>query len=317
MEIIFNNPLMLLLLFTIPILVILHYYFFQHNKKKAIRFSNFSAMKRITGTKLITKNTTQLILRSVSLTFLIFAFSMPIIWYESDISITDYVIAIDASASMTNTDVLPNRLEVSKQAASSFLSKLDSKTNIGVVSFAGVTFVKSPLTTRISSVQEAISNIDIELSGGTDIGAAMITSTNILTPGDKTKSIILITDGSDTAGAFVDESVETALNYVISNNIIVHTISIGSGLGTAGYLENSGLPAVYDSDSLKMVSSSTGGKHYEVKNTAEIASAFLDIDLQSEQGRDSFDLFNLFFVIGFILILFEWTLLNTKFRTIP
>lgn len=317
MEIIFNKPLILLLFFLIPIMIILHYYFFQHNKKKAIRFSNFSAMKRVTGTTLITKNTTQLIIRIITLSLLILAFSQPIIWYDSDVSITDYVIAIDSSASMTSQDVLPNRLQVSKQAASSFLSKLEAQTKIGVVSFSGVAFIKSPMTTDITKTLNAISDIDIELSGGTDIGAALITSTNLLTPSDKTKAIVLITDGSDTAGVFVDESVDTALNYVRSNNIIVHTIAIGSGMSNVGYLQDIGLPALYDRETLKRISSITSGSYYEVKNTAEIASAFVDIVNKSEEGRAKFEIYNLFFIISFILLLIEWGVLNTRFRSIP
>ncbi len=317
MEIIFGKPWILLLFFLIPILVVLHYYFFQHNKKKAMKFSNFSAMKRVTGTRLITKNTTQLIIRILTLSILILAFSQPVIWYDSDVSITDYVIAIDSSASMTSQDVIPNRLQVSKQAAASFLSRLDSKTNIGVISFSGVTYIKTPMTTDISKVLNAINDVDIELSGGTDIGAALITATNLLMPSDKTKAIILITDGSDTAGVFVEESIDTAMNYVKSNNIIVHTIAVGSGLSNAGYLQDIGLPALYDRETLKKISSDTGGTYYEVKNTAEIATAFQDIENKNEKGRDKFEIYNIFFILSFILLLVEWVLINTRFRPLP
>jgi Ca-activated chloride channel homolog len=317
MEIRFNNPMILLLFLLIPIMIFLHYYFFQHNKKKAIRFSNFSAMKRVTGTKLITKNTSQLILRIIILSMLILAFSQPVIWYTSDVSITDYVIAIDSSASMTSTDVLPNRLQVSKQAASSFVSGLSAKTNIGVISFSGISFIKSPMTDDVSRISRSISDIDIELSGGTDIGSALITSANMLTPGTKTKSIILITDGSDTAGVFVEESMDIALSYVKSNNIIVHSIAIGTGMTSVGYLESFELPALYEKESLQRISSETGGTFYEVKSTSEIAQAFLDISNRTEEGRAKLELINIFFIISFILILVEWGLLNTQFRSIP
>ncbi len=317
MEVIFYNPFMLLLLLFVPLLVILHFYFFQHNKKRAMKFSNFAAMKHVTGTKLITKNTYQLVIRLAIVVFMILAFSQPTVWYESDVSITDYVIAIDSSASMVSQDVLPNRLEVSKQAASTFLSRLDAKTNIGLLSFSGVSYIKSPMTTDIQAVRTKISEIDIELSGGTDIGAALITATNMLMPTDKTKAVVLITDGSDTAGIFVEESIETALNYVRENSILVHTIAIGSGQANAGYLTEINLPATYDRDTLQFISETTGGSYYEVKSTAEIATAFSDIENQNEKGRDKFEVFNLFFIIGFILLLIEWVLLNTRFRSIP
>ena len=170
---------MLLWLFLIPILIILHYYFFEHNKKKAMRFSNFSAMKRVTGTHLITKNTTQLVLRLLVIMLFIVSSSQPIAWYETDVAQNDYVIAIDASASMVSQDVLPNRLDVAKQAANLFVKNIKENTNFAIVSFSGTTFIKSALTNDKSIITKSIDNIDIELSGGTDIGSALITATNL------------------------------------------------------------------------------------------------------------------------------------------
>jgi len=316
MEIVFNEPLMLILLLLLPILVVMHYYFFEHNKKRAMRFANFSALKRVTGTRLITKNTTQLILRLFVLGFFILAASQPVFWYNSEVSLTDYVIAIDASASMVNEDVLPNRLTVAKQAASAFLDSLDTRTKVGVVSFAGVSFIKLPLTSEMFEVRQAINNIDVELSGGTDIGAALINSVNLLS-NSETRSIILITDGSDTSGVFVEESIETSLNYVVNNQVTVHTIAIGSGLANVGYLEGIDLPAVFDQNTLKIISDRTGGNSYEVKSTSEIALAFDDIERLSEEGRVSYDSTNLLYALALILLLLEWVLLNTLFRALP
>ncbi|MBT4351159.1 VWA domain-containing protein [archaeon] len=317
MEIEFTNSYVLLLLLVIPILVVLHYYFFEHNKKKAMRFANFAAMKRVTGTHLITKNTAQLILRVLTIIFLIIAISGPIVWYDSEVSLTNYVIAIDSSASMVSQDILPNRLEVAKLSANNFLQTLESSTKIGVVSFSGVSFVKSPLTDDLRKVTDAISSIEIELIGGTDIGAALITSVNMLNVDDSSKSIILITDGSDTSGTFVEDSVQTALSYVINNHVKVNTISIGTGKGGAGYIDEINLPAVIDKEGLGIIATRTGGKFYEIKSIQDLNQALSDIDSESEEGKVSFNTSYILFAIGLFLLLFEWTLLNTRFRSLP
>jgi Ca-activated chloride channel homolog len=316
MEIIFEKPLMLLWLFLIPILIILHYYFFEHNKKKAMRFSNFSAMKRVTGTHLITKNTTQLVLRLLVIMLFIVSSSQPIAWYETDVAQNDYVIAIDASASMVSQDVLPNRLDVAKQAANLFVKNIKENTNFAIVSFSGTTFIKSALTNDKSIITKSIDNIDIELSGGTDIGSALITATNLFKT-DKSKTIILITDGSDTAGSFVEDSINTALSYITKNQIKVHSIAIGSGTTKIGYLEGVNLPAAFDTNTLKQISEATNGLFYEVKTINDILQAFSDIQNDSTKGKVSFDTSSLFFLLGLILLLFEWVLLNTKFRSLP
>lgn len=317
MEIVFKTPFMLLLLLLIPLLIILHYYFFEHNKKKAMKFANFTALKRVTGTHLITKNTAQLILRVIIVIFIILSSAQPVIWYKGKESITDYVIAIDASASMISGDVLPDRLTVAKQAATSFINSLDAQTNVGLISFAGVSFVKLSPTKDLRQVKEAINQLEIELAGGTDIGAALVTSTNLLNPGKKSKAVILITDGSDTAGTFVEESLNTALEYVANNQIIVYTIGIGTGSATAGYLGDTNLKATVDKDTFEMISTRTGGKYYEIENTAEIAAAFHNIGNLSEEAQVAFDSAFLLLAIAFLLLFVEWGLLNTRFRAIP
>jgi len=317
MEIMLKNPVMLVLFLLVPLLIVLHYYFFEHNKKKAMKFANFSAMKRVTGTHLITKNTNQLILRIVIFSILILSAAHPVIWYEGKSSMSDYVIAIDSSASMVAEDVLPDRLTVAKQAASSFIDSLDSHTQIGLISFSGVSLIKSPMTADTIGLKQEISNINIELSGGTDIGGALITATNLLITSEKSKAIILITDGSDTSGVFIDESVDTSLDYITKNHVIVHTIGIGTGLAKAGYLEGSDLRAVYDKDTLRKIAEITGGKSYEVKSTAEIAAAFKDIKSNTEETKISYDASGILMAFTLILLFFEWALLNTKFRALP
>lgn len=284
---------------------------------KAMKFANFKAMKHVTGTHLVTKNNSQLILRVIALTMIVLSAAGPEIWYTGKVNITDYVIAIDASASMTSDDVSPDRLTIAKQAAINFIDRLESNTKIGVLSFAGTTFVKNPPTDNIRKVKNSIETIEIELSGGTDIGTALITGTNMLSPIEKSKSIILITDGSDTAGIFIDESVETSMEYVTDNHIVVHTIGIGTGLGETGYLEGSGLKAVYDENTIRMIASRTGGKFFEVENSAEIESAFREIEEVSEDAKIPLSLTPFFYAAALLILIFEWGALNTRFRPIP
>lgn len=317
MEIVIQNPWIFVFLLFIPVLVVLHYYFFENNKKRAMKFSNFAAMKRVTGTTLITKNTSQLVVRIIIFSLIVLSATNPIIWYEGDVNVNDYVIAIDSSASMLAEDVLPDRLSVAKQAALTFVNELNAETQVGLISFSGVSFIKSPLTNNPVDVKTAINKIGIELSGGTDIGAAIITATNLLATSDKTKNIMLITDGSNTAGSFIEESYETGLQYAINNHVVIHTIGIGTGLSTPGYVENEQLLAIIDKDSLINIAESTGGRHFEVKNSAEMILALRQIEMETQKSDVSLEFGPWLLVIAVLGLLFEWGLLNTKFRALP
>ncbi|NTV24267.1 MAG: VWA domain-containing protein [Nanoarchaeota archaeon] len=317
MEIVFESPAMLLLFILVPVLIALHYYFFEHNKKKAMKFANFSAMKRVTGTHLITKNTGQLAIRVITLSLMILAAAKPVLWTNGEVSSSDYVIAIDSSASMLSTDVAPDRITVAKQSAKSFIDSIGVSASIGVVSFTGTTFIKELPTTDTGAVKGSIERIEIELAGGTDIGAALITATNILLPSNASKVIILITDGSDTSGILVDESVETSLEYLKENHVIVHAIGIGTGNARPGYVETEGLKAAYERGTLKMIADATNGKFFEVGTTAEMSAAFKEIKSTSTKGMISRDFKEILVSLAIILILIEWVLVNTRFRPIP
>ncbi|MCM2324852.1 MAG: VWA domain-containing protein [Candidatus Woesearchaeota archaeon] len=308
MEIIFQRPFMLFAFFAFPVLIVLHYYFFQRTKSRAMKFSNFSAMKRVSGVTLITKNTSQLVLRLFVMSFFIMAASGPMIMYEGKVGIESYVIAIDSSASMSAQDFEPSRLEFAKKIGLEIASEVDKA---AVVSFAGVTFIRSALTDEKVQVRQAINSIDIEHAGGTDLGSAMITSVNLLPDGPN--ALVLITDGSDTSGIFVEDGLRKALDYVKRHGAVVHTVLIGKGTSNPGYLD-ADIPAAFDDAVLKEISKETGGKYIEISEIEEIIGV---IDSQVQSGIKKRDMTSMLFLIALAMLMFEWLFLNTKFRTIP
>jgi Ca-activated chloride channel family protein len=136
MKIVFDNPQFLWYLISVPVLVLSHFLFLKYTKRKAIRFANFEALKRVSGERLITKNLTILVLRSLTLTILILAVAGPVYWYKGLSNDNDFVLALDTSASMTAKDLKPTRLEAAKQAAEAFVNSLSSRTNLGLVTFS-------------------------------------------------------------------------------------------------------------------------------------------------------------------------------------
>ena len=209
MNITFNNPSFLWLLLSIPLLALTHFILLKHIKRRAMKFVNFQAMKRVAGITLLTKNIPLLILRLFALLLLIFAVSGTTLWYYGETNQNDFVLAIDTSASMTTTDFEPSRLEAAKESAIGFVDSMTSKTEIGLVSFSGTTFIEQLPTSDLYKVKQKINEIDIMISGGTDLSSAIITSTNMLLTSRRGKTIILLTDGSNTAGPFVDDGIDS------------------------------------------------------------------------------------------------------------
>ena len=316
MQIVFEHPYYLILLLSIPLMILTHFYFLKKTKKKAMKFANFEALKRVTGEKLITKNLILLILRIVIIVLLIFGVSGPVLWYNGFKNSNDIVLAIDTSASMLTEDIKPTRLTAAKESCENFIDRLDSRTNIGIVSFAGVAKIESLLISNSEKLETIIKNLNTIPAGGTNIAEALVTSTNMLIKSNKGKVIILLTDGSQTTGGFVGDPLQAGINYVTENHIVVHTIGIGTKHGTSGYAPIN-LTSVYNKEVLRDISEKTGGKFYEAKNKESLEEVFNELSSSKSETFLDIDLRYGLVMISLILLFVEWGLKNTRFRAIP
>lgn len=314
----FDNPIYLWYLLSIPLLVYTHFFLLRRSKAVAMKFANFEALKRVTGERLITKNILVLILRVLILICVIIAASGAVFWYEGRVNQNDFVIALDVSASMAAQDVKPSRIEAAKEAAIDFVNDLKTKSEIGMVSFAGTTFIDTVPIDNKESLRKTIGNVDISKTGGTDIAGAIITSTNLLLNSEKGKTIVLITDGSNTVGAFIEDSIKNGVDYASKNHVVVHTIGVGSEAGPIGYLpEYYNVSAVYNENILKEISNSTGGEFFKALNKDELAQAYRDISEAAKSGWIPIKLSYSLMLLALLLLFLEWGLISTRFRKIP
>ena len=234
MEISFLNPKYLWLLVSIPMLILVHLFSLKFLRTRAWIFSNYEAIKRVSGVEqtmrnsiIIRKNFWLLATEILVVGMVILSAADPIYFYVGKSSQKSYVIAIDASASMLADDFSPNRLEAAKNAAFQFLDKLPDKTSVGIVTFSGTSFVESPMTESMNDLKDTIKKIDIKNVGGTDIAGAIITSANIMSKEQRSKTIILLTDGRSTVGAPIEEGI----NAAIDKGIVIHTIGMATEKG--------------------------------------------------------------------------------------
>jgi Ca-activated chloride channel family protein len=314
----FENPMYLWYLLGIPLLIYTHFYLLRHSKAKAMKFANFDALKRVTGEKLITKNTSVLVMRVLVLACIIVAASGVVLWYQTQVNENDFIIAIDVSASMAAQDVAPTRLEAAKQTAIDFIDQLSSRSTIGIVTFSGTTFIDSIPIDNKNTLKKTIEVIEVAKTGGTDIAGAIITSTNMLLPSKKGKTIIIFTDGSNTVGAFIENSIQNGLDYAIRNHVVIHAIGIGSEAGPIGYLpEYYNISAVYNENILKDVTNQTGGYYYQATDTSGLKQAYHDISLAAQKAYVPLPLSYSLMLIALVLLFLEWGFISTRFRKMP
>jgi Ca-activated chloride channel family protein len=152
----------------------------------------------------------------------------------------DIMIAMDISNSMLAEDIQPNRLEASKIAISRFIDQLKGD-RIGLVVFAGKSFVQLPITSDYAAAKMFVNYVSPNLINeqGTDISAAIDKAATSMLPEIKdgnsdlskisqlnSKVILIVSDGED----HFPEAVEVAAQ-ARKLGITIHAIGIGDVRG--------------------------------------------------------------------------------------
>lgn len=308
MEFYFLYPQLLIFLFFVPFFIFIHFYGMIYTRKKALMFSNFKAMQRFYGIEFFSKNLALLYLYLIILALVVFALAGVGVSVETETSSFSYVILIDNSQSMSAYDLLPNRLSVAKEEAKMFVDMLPIGVEIGVVSFSGESKVHQTLDNSKLKTKLAIDSITFGDVSGTNVHNALITANNLF-QSRQMKAVILISDGQ----LNVVEAPEV-IRYLNRNNIMVHTIGVGTAEG--GPVEGLNMISKVDEDFLKAISFNSDGQFFMTESPEELRNSFEEIVFKTNK-EVNIDL-SLYFLIGAIILLsISWILYTLRFRIIP
>lgn len=273
----FAYPYILILL--IPVIALLVWAYFHKSKNRyALRIGTTESLAG-SQSKFYYKLLIPEILIALSVMLLIVALARPQIGNTSkDIKRhgIDIMLALDISGSMQLNDFKPNRLEASKAVAKDFV-KGRQQDRIGLVVFAGESFLQCPLTTDYDIVEELISQMEIvpQSLDGTAIGLAISNCINRLRDTEsKSKVVILLTDGENNAG---DIDPMTAATFASDFGIKIYTIGMaGSGGVTQQGFFSQRIPPLNDR-LLRSISEETGGRFYRADSEEKLKEIWEEI----------------------------------------
>ncbi|RUM38460.1 MAG: hypothetical protein DSY57_02535, partial [Desulfobulbus sp.] len=139
----------------------------------------------------------------------------------------DILIGLDVSHSMLAPDVRPNRLTRAKLAIRDFVDRLDGD-RVGLLPFAGTSFLMCPLTTDYNAFNEsldAVTPASIPV-GGTNIAEVITKAETILHNESNYKILILVTDGENLQGKALAAAKEAA-----KQKMTIYTVGVGTKAG--------------------------------------------------------------------------------------
>ena len=275
----FGNPYYLFLLIIIPIIYICNKKFAENNEGTIQISSAKLFSKKIKRKGLIRKNIL-LIFQYLTLLLIIIALSKPRIidsLKETKMDVIDIVLVMDISSSMLATDFSPNRLEAVKKTAKNFIEERISD-RIGVLVFAGESFIQCPLTVDKDVLLSLMDEIQVaeQSYDGTAIGMAIANATNRLRHSDaKSKVMILLSDGSNNAGEL---DPLTSADLAAKFGIKIYTIGAGTNQDVSfipgrGYIRNE-----IDEVTLQSIAKRTNGQYFRATNVSGLKDVYNTIN---------------------------------------
>lgn len=227
----FAQPTYLLLIFLIPVFFILQALVLSLRRRRIRKMGDERLVSLLMPSYSRAKTWVRLTLFSIGFFFLVIGLSRPQIGAklkEHKTRGAEIMIVLDVSNSMLAEDYSPNRLERAKLAISRLVDKLRDD-RIGLVVFAGNSFVQLPITTDYVSAKMFLSSISTEsvTIQGTAIGEAINTAVKSFSAqSEKSRAVIVITDGEN----HEDDPVQAA-SQAAQLGVKVYTIGVGSPEG--------------------------------------------------------------------------------------
>lgn len=221
----------LLLLLLIPFFFVIQALVLRMRRNRIRKFGDENLVKQLMPSYSQSKVWVRLTFFALGFMFFVIGLSRPQIGAkikEHETKGAEIMIVLDVSNSMLAEDYSPNRLDRAKLAISRLVDKLRDD-RIGLIVFAGNSFVQLPITTDYVSAKMFLNSISTDSVPiqGTAIGEAINTAVRSFSAqSEKSRAIIIITDGEN----HEDDPVAAA-KQAAEMGIRVFTIGVGSPEG--------------------------------------------------------------------------------------
>ena len=180
----------------------------------------------------------------------------------------DIVLVIDSSESMRKMGFDPkdsnkNKFDVTKEVVSDFIKKRKND-RIGMVTFADVAFIASPLTFEKDFLSRIIEMQKLGIAGKrTAINDALVQSYSLISKSKaKSKIVILLTDGRDNMSKI---PLTDTKQMIEKRDVKLYTIGIGGSRD-------------YDGKYLKALAKVGKGQAYAARSAAMLSNIYNEID---------------------------------------
>jgi Ca-activated chloride channel homolog len=297
------DPQYLHLLWLLPLLAIFYVWSFRQKRKALLRFADAGLIGQLVRGVGQGKQKVKVVAFLIFALFGLLALLRPQ-WGTKLETVrrtgVDIIVALDTSLSMETQDVVPGRLEKAKHEIRALIDALQGD-RVGLVVFAGTSLVNCPLTIDQNAVKLFLDVVDTQVipRPGSNIGGAIRMGIQAFDNRDRRhKVMILVTDGESLEGdpAAAAEEAKQA-------GVVIYSIGVGTAAGepiplrdekgnVTGYKKDEAGGVVVsrlDEESLRQVSSMTGGQYYRAtpgeEEVEKIVQALAGMDKKEFESK--------------------------------
>ncbi len=314
----FMWPQVLLGLAGVPLLALAYILMQRRRRKYAVRYASLALVRDAVGRGPGIKRHIPAAVYLLALAAMVVAMARPQAPVEVPRNTGTVVLTIDVSGSMQATDVKPNRMEATKDAARQFVERQPKGVKIGIVSFSDFGALVQAPTRDKDLVLQAIDRLRPQR--GTNIGGGLQVALDAVYEGadmprpDRTPepngpqagrppgvaaprvtpapradgskappaSIVLVSDGESNVGPPPLEVAQEAVN----TGVKIYTIGIGTKEGSTLRIQGRSVFTRLDEESLKGMADMTGGRYMTATSEAELNKVYEELAREREFEKE-------------------------------
>ncbi len=306
-------PQALYLLGIFPLIVAAYLWILRRRRKFTVRYSSLALVRDAIPRTAALRRHLPFGLFLLGLAGLAAALSRPTATVAVPYGNVTVMLAVDVSRSMCSTDIPPNRLKAAKAAMLSFIERQDTRTQIGIVAFAGFAEVIQPPTTDQETLRTAVNNLTT--ARRTAVGSGILEAIEALSEvnpnippveegisselppaplpsGEYVPDIIVVlSDGASNTGPLPLDAASLAVERGVRIYTIGYGTASGSEMNCGGRDFSQFMPPRYrrfeggmgtwrrgiDEETLKGIAEITGGQYYAATSASELHKVFEEL----------------------------------------
>lgn len=329
-------PELLWLLLLVPLLLLFYVWLLRRKKKLAVRYASLSIVREAMAGGGQWRRHVPPVLLLLGIVAMLLAAARPLAVLTLPSTQQTIILAMDVSGSMRATDVEPNRLVASQNAAKAFINELPRHVKVGIVAFAGTASVVQPPTVNREDLASAIDKF--QLQRATAIGSAIVVALSEIFPRDgidvsamlygnqrqrgfsldqsmnpgeakehvpvapgsyTSAAIILLTDGQRTTGVDTIEAAQMAAD----RGVRVYTVGVGTVEGETIGFEGWSMRVRLDEETLKQVALRTQAEYFYAGTAENLKKVYEQLSTRLTVEKKETEISGLLALAGALLAL--------------